>query len=82
MRKHTAEQVNEFLQGYHFDNEVNPRGKRTHFETMKYGILGLCTTILCSKDIEARKDLKELNLIAEQLTDGVVPKPVIITEGH
>lgn len=27
MRKHTAEQVNEFLQGYHFDNEVNPRAQ-------------------------------------------------------
>lgn len=25
MRKHTAEQVNEFLQGYYFDNEANPR---------------------------------------------------------
>ncbi|EGI5640694.1 hypothetical protein ABN57_004294, partial [Salmonella enterica subsp. enterica serovar Nima] len=28
MRKHTAEQVNEFLQGYHFDNEVNPRARK------------------------------------------------------
>lgn len=27
MRKHTAEQVNEFLQGYYFDNEANPRQK-------------------------------------------------------
>ncbi|HGB5892418.1 TPA: hypothetical protein ACIVVN_000679 [Salmonella enterica subsp. enterica serovar Kottbus] len=82
MRKHTAEQINEFLQDYYFDNEENPRGKRTHFETMKYGILGLCTTVFCSKDIESRKDLKELNWIAKQLTDGVVPEPVIIPEGN
>lgn len=25
MRKHTAEQVSELLQGYYFDNEANPR---------------------------------------------------------
>ncbi|EHD05960.1 hypothetical protein LTSEWAN_0793 [Salmonella enterica subsp. enterica serovar Wandsworth str. A4-580] len=80
MRKHTAEQVNGFLEDYYFGNEENPRGKRTHFETMKCGILSLRNTIFCSKDIEAREDLKELNWMAKQLTDGVVPDPARITE--
>ncbi len=49
MRKHTAEQVNEFLQGYHFDNEANPRQKGTHFDIMKHGILSVRTTLFIQK---------------------------------
>lgn len=49
MRKHTAEQVNEFLQAYHFDNEANPRQKGTHFDIMKHGILSVCTTLFLFK---------------------------------
>ncbi|EDR9123344.1 hypothetical protein GL33_000672 [Salmonella enterica subsp. enterica] len=80
MRKHTAEQVNEFLQAYHFDNEVNPRQKEMHFDIMKHGILSVCTTLFYSKDIDAGKDLKELYWMVKQLTDGVVPEPARITE--
>ncbi|EAX1055608.1 hypothetical protein YW73_09580 [Salmonella enterica] len=61
MRKHTAEQVNEFLQGYYFDNEANPRQKGTHFDVMKHGILSVRNTLFYSKDTDASKDLKELN---------------------
>lgn len=49
MRKHTAEQVNGFLQGYHFDNEANPRQKGTHFDIMKHGILSVRTTLFVQK---------------------------------
>lgn len=49
MRKHTAEQVNEFLQGYHFDNEDDPRQKGTHFDIMKHGILSVRTTLFLFK---------------------------------
>ncbi|HIB1549965.1 TPA: hypothetical protein ACWV58_001133 [Salmonella enterica subsp. enterica serovar Muenchen] len=80
MRKNTAEQVNEFLQGYHFDNEANPRQKGTHFDIMKCGILSVRSTLFYSKDINARKDMKELNCMAKQLTDGIVPEPARITE--
>ncbi|EMK0255593.1 hypothetical protein V8I69_003892 [Salmonella enterica] len=80
MRKQTAEQVNEFLQGYHFDNEVNPRGKKTHFEVMKCGIISVRSTVFFSKDIKASEDLKELNWMVKKLTDGVVPEPARITE--
>ncbi|EDQ1450848.1 hypothetical protein GQG55_001938 [Salmonella enterica] len=80
MRKHTAEQVNEFLQGYHFDNEVNPRSRKTHFEVMKCGIFSVRNTLFYSKDTDASKDLKELNWMTKQLTDGVVPEPARITE--
>ncbi|EOG2836053.1 hypothetical protein ACK846_004787, partial [Salmonella enterica] len=80
MRKHTAEQVNEFLQGYHFDNEVNPRARKTHFEVMKCGIFSVRNTLFYSKDTDASKDLKELNWMTKQLTDGVVPEPARITE--
>lgn len=80
MRKHTAEQVNEFLQGYYFDNEINPRARKTHFEVMKCGIFSIRNTLFCSKDTGASEDLKELNRMAKQLTDGMVPEPAIITE--
>ncbi|EGI1466604.1 hypothetical protein [Salmonella enterica] len=60
MRKHTAEQVNEFLQGYYFDNVRN--------------------TLFYSKDTDASKDLKELNWMVKQLTDGIIPEPARITE--
>lgn len=80
MRQHTADQVNEFLQGYYFDNEANPAQKRTHFDIMKCGILSVRSTLFCSKDINAGKDLKELNWMAKQLTDGIVPEPARITE--
>lgn len=79
MRKHTADQVNEFLQGYYFDNEANPRLKGTHFDIMKHGILSVRSTLFYSKDINARKDMKELNWMAKQLTDGIVPEPARIT---
>ncbi|EAV5090023.1 hypothetical protein ABVL59_004809 [Salmonella enterica] len=80
MRKHTAEQVNKFLQGYHFDNEVNPRAEKTHFEVMKCGIFSVRTTLFCSKDTDADEDMKELNWMVKQLTDSVVPEPARITE--
>ncbi|WP_079900790.1 hypothetical protein [Salmonella enterica] len=77
MRKHTAEQVSEFLQGYYFDNEANPRQKGTH---MKHGILSVRNTLFYSKDTDASKDLKELNWMVKQLTDGIIPEPARITE--
>ncbi|ELC5005005.1 hypothetical protein RJK40_004614 [Salmonella enterica] len=80
MRKHTADQVNEFLQGYYFDNEANPVQKRTHFDIMKCGILSIRSTLFYSKDTCTSKDLKELNWMAKQLTDGVIPEPARITE--
>ncbi|EHC5872908.1 hypothetical protein JR782_003738 [Salmonella enterica subsp. enterica serovar Eastbourne] len=80
MRQHTADQVNEFLQGYYFDNEANPAQKRTHFDIMKCGILSVRSMLFCSKDINARKDMKELNWMAKQLTAGIVPEPARITE--
>ncbi|EKH8689208.1 hypothetical protein O9110_001160 [Salmonella enterica] len=80
MRKHTAEQVNEFLQGYYFDNEANPRQKGTHFDVMKHGILSVRNTLFYSKDTDASKNLKELNWIVKQLTDGIIPEPARITE--
>lgn len=60
MRKHTAEQVNEFLQGYYFDNEANPRQKGTHFDVMKHGILSVRNTLFIQKIQMRAKTLKSL----------------------
>ncbi|HAK3332735.1 TPA: hypothetical protein H2A59_003242 [Salmonella enterica] len=80
MRKQIADQVNEYLQGYYFDNEVNPRAKGTHFDVMKNGILSVRSAVFFKKDMAAKGDMKELNWMAKQLTDGVVPEPARITE--
>ncbi|HAF5853492.1 TPA: hypothetical protein G8N32_005519, partial [Salmonella enterica] len=61
-------------------NEANPRQKGTHFDVMKHGILSVRNTLFYSKDTDASKDLKELNWMVKQLTDGIIPEPARITE--
>ncbi|HAF8818370.1 TPA: hypothetical protein G5V04_003875 [Salmonella enterica] len=82
MRKHIAEQVNEFLQGYHFDSEDKPHQKDTNFNVLKNGISSLYNTLFYSGNTEAQKDKQELTRMIKQLADGIVPKPVIIPEGQ
>ncbi|HAT1683817.1 TPA: hypothetical protein I8Y21_004574 [Klebsiella oxytoca] len=82
MRKHTADQVNGFLRGYNFDNEESPGMEKTHFDVMRCGIVSIWKTLFYSKDMDDRKDLKELDWMVKQLEDGIVPKPARITEGQ
>lgn len=82
MRKHIAEQVNEFLQGYHFDNENKPYQKGTNFNMLKNGLSSLYNTLFYSNNMDAQEDKQELERMIKQLTDGIIPKPAIIAEAQ
>lgn len=75
MKRIYAQQVNNLLEGYHFNVEFEHNSRSLSFTALQNGMQHVYGCAFCSGDVDSTALLKPLLI---QVIDGEVPQPINI----